>query len=61
MTRTIIQTENMSFTYPDGTSALNNINIEIKEGKKWLLSAPMVQVNQHFSLILMVLINPLRV
>jgi cobalt/nickel transport system ATP-binding protein len=34
MTRTIIQTENMSFTYPDGTSALNNINIEIKEGER---------------------------
>jgi cobalt/nickel transport system ATP-binding protein len=34
MTRTIIQTENMSFTYPDGTSALHNINIEIKEGER---------------------------
>jgi len=34
MTRTIIQTENMGFTYPDGTSALQNINIEIKEGER---------------------------
>ena len=34
MARTIIQTENMSFTYPDGTSALNNINIEINEGER---------------------------
>ena len=32
MTRTIIQTENMGYSYPDGTSALNDINIEIKEG-----------------------------
>ncbi|OPY25430.1 MAG: putative ABC transporter ATP-binding protein [Methanobacterium sp. PtaU1.Bin242] len=34
MVRTIIQTENMSFTYPDGTSALHNINIEINEGER---------------------------
>lgn len=34
MTRSIIKTENMSFTYPDGTSALNNINLEIFEGEK---------------------------
>jgi cobalt/nickel transport system ATP-binding protein len=34
MTKPIIQTENMSFTYPDGTSALNNINLEILEGEK---------------------------
>jgi len=34
MTRTIIQTENMGFIYPDGTSALHNINIEIKEGER---------------------------
>ena len=33
MTRTIIQTENLSFNYPDGTSALHDINIEIKEGE----------------------------
>lgn len=34
MVKTIIQTENMSFTYPDGTSALYDINIEIKEGER---------------------------
>lgn len=34
MTRTIIQTENMCFTYPDGTSALHNINIAIEEGER---------------------------
>lgn len=34
MTRTIIQTENMSYSYPDGTPALRDINIEIKDGEK---------------------------
>ncbi|OPX59694.1 MAG: putative ABC transporter ATP-binding protein [Methanobacterium sp. PtaB.Bin024] len=34
MVKTIIETKNMSFTYPDGTSALHNINIEIKEGER---------------------------
>ena len=34
MVKTIIQTENMSYTYPDGTSALQDINIEIKEGER---------------------------
>ncbi len=34
MTRTIIQTENLGFTYPDGTSALQNVNIEINEGER---------------------------
>ncbi|MCC7551605.1 MAG: ATP-binding cassette domain-containing protein [Methanobacterium sp.] len=34
MTKTIIQTENMCFTYPDGTDALHKINIEIKEGER---------------------------
>ena len=34
MVKTIIQTENMSYTYPDGTSALQNINIDIKEGER---------------------------
>lgn len=34
MVKTIIQTENMSFTYPDGTPALHDINIEIKEGER---------------------------
>ncbi|NYB52118.1 MAG: ATP-binding cassette domain-containing protein [Methanobacteriaceae archaeon] len=34
MPRPIIQTENMCFTYPDGTVALNNINLEIMEGER---------------------------
>lgn len=34
MTETIIQTENMNFTYPDGTSALCDINIKIEKGEK---------------------------
>ena len=34
MTKTIIQTENLSFKYPDGTLALHDINIEIKRGEK---------------------------
>jgi len=34
MAKTIIQTENMSFIYPDGTSALCDINLEINEGDK---------------------------
>ena len=34
MTKTIIQTDNMSFTYPDGTSALHDINLEIKKGDR---------------------------
>ena len=34
MVKTIIQTENMDFTYPDGTSALHDINLEIKKGDR---------------------------
>jgi len=34
MPKTVIQTIDMSFTYPDGTSALYDINIEIKEGER---------------------------
>ena len=34
MVKTIIQTENMSYTYPDGTSAIKDINIEINEGER---------------------------
>ena len=34
MTRIIIQTENMNFSYPDGTPALSDINIEIKDGER---------------------------
>ncbi len=34
MTKPTIQTENLSFTYPDGTVALQNINIEIGKGER---------------------------
>ena len=34
MVKTIIQTENMNFIYPDGTSALHDINLEIKKGDR---------------------------
>jgi cobalt/nickel transport system ATP-binding protein len=34
MSKTIIQTENMGYTYPDGTVALHDINIEIEEGER---------------------------
>lgn len=34
MNQPIIQIENMSFTYPDGTPALQDINIEIMEGER---------------------------
>ena len=34
MVKTIIKTENMSYTYPDGTVALRDINIEIKAGER---------------------------
>ena len=34
MTKAIIKTENMSYTYPDGTSAFQDINIEIKKGER---------------------------
>lgn len=40
MTRSIIKTEDMSFTYPDGTSALYNINIEIFEGERVAIIGP---------------------
>jgi len=40
MTRPIIQIENMSFTYPDGTSALNKINMEILEGERAAIIGP---------------------
>ena len=29
-----LETKNLSFTYPDGTKALNNVNIQIKKGEK---------------------------
>lgn len=34
MARVVIKTENMSFHYPDGTSALRDINLEILEGER---------------------------
>lgn len=34
MTKKIIETENLSYTYPDGTSALHNIDIEIEDGER---------------------------
>lgn len=34
MSRPIIQTKNLSFTYPDGTKALKNINLEILDGER---------------------------
>lgn len=34
MVKPIIQTKNMSFNYPDGTLALDDINIEIMEGER---------------------------
>jgi len=36
----IIQTENMNFTYPDGTSALLNLNMEIFEGERAAIIGP---------------------
>ncbi|GAB4306026.1 MAG: ATP-binding cassette domain-containing protein [Methanobacteriaceae archaeon] len=40
MTRPIIQTKKMSFTYPDGTTALRNINMEILEGERVAIIGP---------------------
>jgi len=40
MRKPIIQTENMSFTYPDGTSALLDINLEILEGERAAIIGP---------------------
>ncbi|WP_333859311.1 energy-coupling factor ABC transporter ATP-binding protein [Clostridium sp.] len=34
MSRYILETKNLSFQYPDGTKALNNINLKIEKGKK---------------------------
>ncbi|MCK9152183.1 ATP-binding cassette domain-containing protein [Methanobacterium alcaliphilum] len=34
MVNTIIEAHNMSYIYPDGTSALKNINFKIKEGER---------------------------
>ncbi|MDI6645079.1 MAG: ATP-binding cassette domain-containing protein [Methanobacteriaceae archaeon] len=40
MRRPIIQTENMNYTYPDGTAALRNINIEIMNGERAAIIGP---------------------
>ena len=40
MTKTIIRTENMNFTYPDGTKALNEVNFKAEEGKIVALLGP---------------------
>lgn len=40
MTNTQLSTENLSFTYPDGTQALKNINIEIEKGEKVAIIGP---------------------
>ena len=34
MEHTHLETKNLSFTYPDGTQALKNVNIQIKKGEK---------------------------
>ncbi|WP_368489801.1 energy-coupling factor ABC transporter ATP-binding protein [Clostridium sp. BJN0013] len=34
MSKYILETKNLSFQYPDGTKALNNINLKIEKGKK---------------------------
>ncbi|BAH08082.1 energy-coupling factor ABC transporter ATP-binding protein [Clostridium kluyveri] len=34
MSEYILETKNLSFQYPDGTKALNNINLKIEKGKK---------------------------
>ena len=40
MTKAIIQIENMSFTYPDGTPALHNINMEIMNMERAAVIGP---------------------
>lgn len=40
MTNIQLSTENLSFTYPDGTHALKNINIEIEKGEKVAIIGP---------------------
>lgn len=40
MTNIQLSTENLNFTYPDGTQALKNINIEIEKGEKVAIIGP---------------------
>lgn len=40
MNETVLSCENLSFEYPDGTKALNNINLEIKKGEKVAIMGP---------------------
>lgn len=40
MTNIQLSTENLSFTYPDGTQTLKNINIEIEKGEKVAIIGP---------------------
>lgn len=40
MTNIQLSTENLSFTYPDGTRALKNITIEIEKGEKVAIIGP---------------------
>ena len=35
-----LETKNLSFTYPDGTKALRNVNIQIKKGEKIAIMGP---------------------
>ena len=35
-----LETKNLSFTYPDGTQALRNVNIQIKKGEKIAILGP---------------------
>lgn len=40
MTEIHLETKNLSFTYPDGTEALKNVNIQIKKGEKIAIMGP---------------------
>ena len=35
-----LETKDLSFTYPDGTQALKNVNIKIKKGEKIAIMGP---------------------
>ena len=40
MTDIHLETKNLNFTYPDGTKALKNVNIQIKKGEKIAIIGP---------------------